>query len=415
MSYGGPSKTHYDKVVLCYSGGLDTSCILKWLQAEYGAEVVTFTADLGQTFADPTHFEVIEEKARNLGALAHYTIDLKEIFIKDYIFPAIKANALYQGVYPLATALGRPLIAIEAVKIAKEVGADAIAHGCTGKGNDQVRFNVTIRAYAPEIEVLQPVVEWGMGRDDELKYAEERGIPIAKANKKYSTDENLYGRSAECDILEHPEEIPPEDAKEWTVSPENAPDEAEIIKIGFEQGIPVAINDEQLAPVDLFFKLHEVGCKHGVGRLEHMEDRAVGLKSRETYEAPVGAILVPAHYELEKYVCTKHENAFKRYVDQRWTELAYEGLWVDPLMDALNAFVDEVNKKVTGWVKVRLFKGSAQVVARESAYGLYNLNLATYDTASTFNQKASYGFMELHGLASRMGFQIKQRLKEDLK
>ncbi len=411
----GPTKKTYKKIVLCYSGGLDTSVILKWLQDTYKAQVVTFTADLGQEFADPAHFKVIEEKAKKLGAVAHYTVDLKKKFITDYIFPSIKANALYQNVYPLSTSLGRPLIAIEAVKIAKKEGAEAIAHGCTGKGNDQVRFNVTIRAHAPEMEVLQPVIEWGMGRDDELKYAEKNGIPILKANKKYSTDENLYGRSCECDILEKPEEIAPEDSKEWTVAPEKAPNEPEIIKIDFEKGIPISLNDEKLDPVTLFLKIHELGCKHGVGRIEHMEDRAVGLKSRETYETPVGCILVPAHFELEKYVSTKNENAFKCLVDQRWTQMAYEGLWIDPLMDDLNAFVNEMNTKVTGWVKVRLFKGSANVVARQSPYGIYNLNLATYDTKSTFNQKASYGFMELFGLSSRMGFQTKLRMKSDAK
>jgi argininosuccinate synthase len=415
MSGLGPLKQQYDKILLLYSGGLDTSCILKWLQEKYSAKVYTFTADLGQEFADPKRFEEIEKKAYKLGAAKHFTIDLKETFVRNYVFPTIKANGLYQGIYPLSTAIGRPLIAIEAVKIAKQEKISVIAHGCTGKGNDQVRFNVTIKAYAPEIEVLMPIIEWNMGRDEELKYAQQHGIPILSANKKYSTDENLFGRSAECDILEHPEIQPPEDSREWTTAPEKAPDEPEYVTINFEEGIPVGINGEKMNGVDLIGKLHEIGCKHGVGRIEHMEDRAVGLKSRETYEVPAALMLIRAHKDLEKYVCTKHENSFKTHVDQRWTELVYEGLWVDPLKEALDAFINEINIKVTGSAKVKLFKGSAEVVARESSYGLYNLNLATYDTKSTFNQKLSYGFIPLWGMQSEMGFMIKNKLKQNRK
>ncbi|MHA1731928.1 MAG: argininosuccinate synthase [Promethearchaeota archaeon] len=413
MSPIGPTKEKYGKVVLMYSGGLDTSCMVKWLQEEYGAEVVTVTLDLGQEFADPTRFEQIEKKAYDLGAVKHYTIDAKEEFARDYIVPGIKANSLYQGVYPMSTALGRPLIAIKAVEVALKEGADAIVHGCTGKGNDQCRITTTALAHAPDLEVLEPMTEWGMGRDDELKYAEKHGIPISSQNKKYSTDENLFGRSAECDILEHPEEIPPEDSKEWTVNPRDAPDEPEVVKIGWKKGVPTEINDEELPLLDVFNALHKLGCKHGVGRIEHMEDRTVGLKSRETYEVPAAMILIPSHRDLEKYVCTKEENSFKPLVDQKWTEMAYEGLWVDPLMDALNAFIDKVNERVTGWTKVQLFKGSANVVARWSPYGIYDLNLATYDTKSTFNQKASYGFMELYSLSSRMGFRVAKRAEED--
>ncbi|MHA1283043.1 MAG: argininosuccinate synthase [Promethearchaeota archaeon] len=415
MSKIGPKQEKYDKILLMYSGGLDTSCMIKWLQETYDAEVYTFTADLGQEFADPNRFKEIEEKAYKLGAKKHYTVDLKEEFIKNYVFPTIKANGLYQGVYPLSTAIGRPLIAIEAVKIAKKEGIKVIAHGCTGKGNDQIRINVTAQAYAPDIEVLQPLIEWNMGRDEELKYAMEHGIPISNQNKKYSTDENLFGRSAECDILEHPEVEPPEDSKEWTVPPEKAPDQPEYVTINFEEGIPVGLNGEKMDPVSLINELHKIGCKHGVGRIEHMEDRAIGLKSRETYEVPAALILIKAHKDLEKYVCTKHENSFKTFVDQRWTELVYEGLWVDPLREDLEAFINEVNKKVTGSVKVKLFKGSAEVVARESPYGLYDLNLATYETDSSFNQYYSYGFIPLWGLQSRMGFNIKRKLEKNEK
>ena len=415
MSQLGPKKDKYDKILLMYSGGLDTSVMIRWLQETYGAVIYTFTADLGQEFADPTRFKEIEEKAYKLGVVKHFTVDLKEKFVKDYIFPTIKANGLYQGIYPLSSAIGRPLIAIEAIKIAKKEGISVVAHGCTGKGNDQIRINITAKAYGPEIEVLQPLIEWNMGRDDELKYAKKHGIPISNQNKKYSTDENLFGRSAECDILEDPSVEPPDDSREWTTKPEDAPNKAEYITINFEKGIPVGLNGEKMRGVNLLRKIHELGCKHGVGRIEHMEDRAIGLKSRETYEVPAALILIKAHKDLEKYVCTKHENSFKTMVDQRWTELAYEGLWIDPLRDALEGFINEVNQKVTGSVKLKLFKGSAEVIARESPNGLYDLNLATYETKSTFNQRLSYGFIPIWGMQSEMGFMIKKKLKENKK
>jgi argininosuccinate synthase len=415
MTQLGPKKKKYDKILLLYSGGLDTSCMVKWLQDEYEAELYTFTADLGQEFADVNRFKDIEKKAYDLGVKKHFMVDLKETFVKEYIFPVIKANGLYQGIYPLSTSVGRPLIMIEAVKIAKQENISAIAHGCTGKGNDQIRFNITANAHAPEIEILQPIIEWNMGRDEEIKYAQQHGIPISNQNKKYSTDENLFGRSTECDIIERPDIEPPEDSMEWTVAPKDAPDEPEYVNIDFEQGVPVGLDGKKINCVELIGKLHDLGCKHGVGRIEHMEDRAIGLKSRETYEVPAAWMLIKAHKELEKYVCTKHENSFKTIVDQRWTELAYEGLWVDPLRDALEAFINEINLKVTGSVKVKCFKGSANVVARESPYGLYDLNLATYDTQSSFNQRLSYGFIPLFGMQSEMGFIMKNEAVEKKK
>ena len=411
MNQLGPKKDIYDKILLMYSGGLDTSCMIKWLQEKYKSKIYTFTADLGQEFADPSRFEEIEENAFNLGVENHHIVDLKEVFVNEYIFPTIKANGLYQGVYPLSTAIGRPLIAIEAIKIAKKEQIDVIAHGCTGKGNDQIRFNVTIKAFDPNIEILQPLIEWNMGRDEEIKFAERHGIPIKKQNQKYSVDENLFGRSAECDILEYPEIEPPEDCFAWTTSPENAPDTAQYIQIDFEKGIPVGLNGERLHGVELIRQLHKIGCRHGIGRVNHIEDRAIGLKSREVYEIPAALILIKAHKDLEKYVCTKHENSFKTIIDQRWTELIYEGLWVDPLRDALEAFINTVNEKVTGNVKLKLFKGGVSVISRESPYGLYDLNLATYDTKSTFNQKFSYGFIPLWGLQSEIGFQVKNTIK----
>ena len=410
MSKLGPNKEEYGKILLMFSGGLDTSCMVKWLQDNYNSKIYTFTADLGQEFADPSRFDEIEEKAHNLGVINHYTIDLKDKFVNEFVFPTIKANGLYQGIYPISTAIGRPLIAIEAIKIAKQEKIEAIAHGCTGKGNDQIRFNVTIRAHAPDIEILQPLIEWNMGRDEEIKYAQVHGIPIKKENKKYSVDENLFGRSAECDILEHPEIEPPEDCYAWTTSPENAPDIPEYIEIDFEKGVPVGLNGVTLDGVEVIRDLHKIGCKHGIGRVNHMEDRAIGLKSREVYEIPAALILIKAHKDLEKYVSTKHENSFKTIVDQRWTELIYEGLWVDPLRDALESFINVINQKVTGKVKLKLYKGNISVVSRESPYGLYDLNLVTYDTSSSFNQKFSYGFIPLWGMQSEIGFQVKKKL-----
>ncbi len=411
MNQLGPKKEMYEKILLMYSGGLDTSCMIKWLQEKYHSKIYTFTADLGQEFADPSRYEEIEEKAYNLGVVKHFKVDLKDKFVNEYVFPTIKANGLYQGVYPLSTAIGRPLIAIEAIKIAQQEKIEAIAHGCTGKGNDQIRFNVTISAYAPQIEVLMPLIEWEMGRSDELLYAQQHGIPIREENRKYSVDENLFGRSAECDILEHPEIEAPEDCNAWTKSPEESPDVPEYVDIDFEKGIPVKLNTKEMKGVELIRNLNYIGCKHGIGRVGHMEDRAIGLKSREVYEVPAALILIKAHKDLEKFVCTKHENSFKIMVDQRWTELVYEGLWVDPLRDALEAFINTINQKVTGKVRLKLYKGSANVVSRESPYGLYDLNLATYDTSSSFNQKYSYGFIPLWGLQSEIGFQVKNAMK----
>ncbi|MHA1680044.1 MAG: argininosuccinate synthase [Promethearchaeota archaeon] len=396
-----------DKIVLMYSGGLDTSCMLVWLQERYNAKIITFTADLGQEMEDPRRFQEIEKKAYDLGVEKHYTLDLKEEFVREYIFPTVKANGLYQGIYPLSTAIGRPLIAKYAVKIAADEGADAIAHGCTGKGNDQVRMNVTAQAYNPHLKILMPMVEWGMGRLEEVEYAKKHGIPVSSVNKTYSTDENLFGRSCECGILEYPNEIAPEDACAWTTNPKDAPNEPEILKLEFDKGIPVSINGSILDPIRIVEDVHKIGARHGVGRLDHMEDRTVGLKSRETYETPAATILIKAHKDLEKYVCTKHENSFKPMVDQKWTELVYEGLWVDPLKEALDSFIDTINQRVTGWVKVRMYKGSATVVARNSPYALYDHNLATYGKESQFDEKSAEGFIKLHGLQSRMAFRLK--------
>nr|MDO8079665.1 argininosuccinate synthase [Candidatus Freyarchaeota archaeon] len=398
-----------DLCVLLYSGGLDTSCMLKWLQENYNTDVITVTLNVGQA----KEFKEIENKAKKLGVKKHYTIDAREEFVQEYVFKAIKANALYQDAYPISSSLSRPLIAKWGVEIAKKEGAEAIAHGCTGKGNDQVRFSITINTLAPDMKIIAPVVEWGMTREDEIAYAQEHDIPIpVTVNSPYSIDDNLWGRSIECGVLEHPEVEPPYDAYLWTTPPEKAPDDPAYVEIDFEEGIPVSVDGVKMNGVDLILKIHELGCAHGVGRIDHMEDRIVGLKSREVYECPAATILLKAHKDLEKFVCTRHENTFKKFVDEQWTSLVYTGLWVEPLREDLEAFIDKVNKKVTGMVRVKLYKGNATVVGRSSEYALYDENLATYDRKSTFNQLASFGFIELWGLQSRMAQALKPEDKK---
>ncbi len=393
--------------VLLYSGGLDTSVMLKWIQEKYGCELITVTLDVGQTKKD---FKKIEEKANKLGVKKHYTIDAKEEFTKDYAFPALKANALYEKVYPLSASLSRPLIATKGVEIALKHKADAIAHGCTGKGNDQVRFVNTILSLEPNMKIIAPVVEWNMSRDEEIEYAKKNDIPIPVDIKSpYSIDENLWGRSIESGIIEHPDKECPEDAYTWTMAPEKAPNTPEYITITFTQGEPTAINDEEMSPAQLVMKLNEIGGKHGVGRLDHMEDRIVGLKSREVYETPGSTILIKAHHDLEKFVCTRHENLFKEMIDSQFAFLIYAGLWLEPLREDLQVFLEKVNEKVTGKVRVKLYKGNAAVIGRSSENALYSYNLATYTTASTFNQKASFGFIELWGLQSRIAHLLKKK------
>jgi argininosuccinate synthase len=395
--------------VLLYSGGLDTSCMLKWIQETYECEMITVTLDVGQE----KDYSKIEEKALNLGVKKHYTIDAREEFAKDFVFPALKANALYQKVYPLCASLSRPLIAMKGVEIAKKENADTIAHGCTGKGNDQVRFVNTILSVDPNMKILAPVIEWGMSREEEIAYAQKNGIPIpVDYDSPYSIDENLWGRSIESGLIEHPENECPEDAYKWTVAPENAPDVPEYVTIAFEKGEPIALNEEEMSPAQLIMSLNEIGGRHGVGRLDHMEDRIVGLKSREVYETPAATILINAHLDLEKFVCTRHENLFKENLDAQFAFLIYAGLWLEPLREDIQAFLEKVNEKVTGKVRMKLYKGHASVVGRNSENAIYSYNLATYSTASTFNQKASFGFIELWGLQSRIAHLIKRKSEE---
>jgi len=400
-----------ERIVLAYSGGLDTSVLIKRIQKKYDADVITVTIDVGQQ----EDLKAIEEKAKNLGAKNHYSIDAKEEFAVNYIFPAIKANALYEGKYPVSSALSRPLIASKMVEIANEEGAVAVAHGCTGKGNDQVRFDVTIKSLAPELKIIAPVREWGLTRDEEIRFAEANGIQIPHLANPYSIDQNLWGRSIECGALEDPFQEPPEEVFEWTVSPEKAPDKPEYITIKFEGGISCAINEKNLNPVDLIETLNPIGGKHGVGRIDHMEDRLVGIKSREVYECPAATILLEAHKDLEKMVLTRHEVLFKQQIDAQWVFLAYTGLWMDPLREDLEAFINKTQERVSGEIRVKLYKGGVQVVGRSSSMSLYDLDLATYDIQTTFNQSYSEGFIELWGLPTKVFNVLKKKKKVEKK
>jgi len=397
------------KVVLAYSGGLDTSVILKWLQERYSFEVISVTLDVGQG----KDIKTVEEKAWKLGVINHYSIDAKEEFINNYVVPAIKANALYMDAYPVSSSLSRPLIASKLVEIAEKEGAQAVAHGCTGKGNDQVRFDVTIKSLNPDLEIIAPVREWNMTRDKEIEWAKEHNVPVPPKTIEggYSIDQNLWGRSIECGILEHPDVEPPPDVFEWTTPLESAPDKPEYVTIGFDKGTPVSLNGEKMTPLKLIEKLQGIAGKHGVGRIDHMEDRVVGLKSREVYECPASTVILKAHADLEKMVLTRHEKLFKRYVDHEWAVLIYNGLWMDPLREALDAFIEKTQEKVTGEVTVKLFKGNAQVTGRSSPFSLYSFSLATYDITTTFNQTAAVGFIELWGLPTVTSWVLKKKAK----
>ena len=399
------------KVVLLYSGGLDTSVMLKWIQENYQVKLISLTLDLGQPNKD---FKSVEEKATKLGVDSHHTIDVREEFVQEYVIPALKANALYEGSYPLHSALSRPLLAKWAVKIAEKEGAVAISHGCTGKGNDQVRINIGALSHNPEIKIIQPIIEWGMLRDQEEAYARKHGIPVPKKSK-YSIDENIWGRSIECSDLEYPDQEPPSDAFEWTKDPKNTPDDPEYVEIEFKNGAPIKLNGKSLGTHELIKKLNEIGGTHGIGRIDHLEDRIVGLKSREIYESPAAIVLIKAHKDLEKAICTVQEFSFKQIVDQHWAYCCYAGLWTNPIMEDLNAFIDKINERVSGVVNVKLYKGNALVVGRKSDWALYDYQLATYEGTSTFNEKASYGFIELWGLQSKLYSIIKKKIKDQQK
>jgi argininosuccinate synthase len=396
-------------VLLLYSGGLDTSVMLKWIQDRYGAEVVCLTVNLGQPGED---YAAIEDKAKRLGALECHVVDARERFAADFVVPAIKANALYGGGYPLFTALGRPLIAELAVEYARRSGCETIAHGCTGKGNDQVRIEATVATLAPELKTIAPVRSWQMGREEEIAYAREHGIPVKGGTETapYSIDDNLWGRSSEGRWIEDLGHPPEDDVFGLVTRPELAPEEAETVTVEFEAGVPVALNGERLGIVDLLEASAEIGCRHGVGIVDHIEDRIVGLKVRDIYEVPAAAIILPAHRELEKLVGTIHQNQFKSGLDQKWGYLVYAGLWWEPLRSDLDAYMDAVNAQVSGTIGLRLYKGSVRVVTRSSPNAVYDADLASFsESGGLFSQAASPGFIELWSLQSRMAHRIRQR------
>jgi argininosuccinate synthase len=402
-----PSEVH--RVLLLYSGGLDTSVMLKWIQDEYDAEVVALTVNLGQPGED---YEVIRGKALNLGAIDCHVVDAREEFAREYIVPAIKANAIYGLGYPLFTALGRPLIAKLAVEHARRTGCDTIAHGCTGKGNDQVRIEATVATLAPELKVIAPVRSWRMGREEEIAYAREHGIPVKGGTESapYSIDDNLWGRSSEGRWIEELDHAPEDDVFQLVTRPEEAPDEAEIVTVGFERGVPLALNGEQVGLVELLERVSEIGARHGVGIVDHIEDRIVGLKVRDIYEVPAAAILLTAHQELEKLVGTIHQNQLKPTLDQKWAYLVYAGLWWEPLRADLDRYMDAANELVTGTIGIKLYKGSARVVTRASPNAVYDAQLATFsESGGLFSQAASPGFIELWSLQSRMAWRLRHR------
>src|SRR3984957_19517384 len=400
-----PEDVH--RVLLLYSGGLDTSVMLKWIQDSYEAEVVCLTVNLGQPGED---YEVISEKALRLGALECQVVDAREEFARDYVVPAIKANALYGGGYPLFTALGRPLIAKLAVDYARRSGCDTIAHGCTGKGNDQVRIEATVATLAPELKTIAPVRSWQMGREEEIAYAREHGIPVKGGTEiaPYSIDDNLWGRSSEGRWIEELDHAPEDDVFQLVTRPELAPDEGEIVEVEFERGVPVALNGERLELVELLERTAEIAARHGVGIVDHIEDRIVGLKVRDIYEVPAAAILLPAHDELERLVCTIHQNQFKPQLDHQWAYLVYAGLWWEPLRGDLDGYIERVNERVTGTIGIKLYKGHARVVTRSSPNAVYDASLASFSqSGGLFSQTASPGFIELWSLQSRMAWRLR--------
>lgn len=397
-----------EKVVLAYSGGLDTSVSVKWIQEKYGYDVIALGLDVGEG----KDLEAIRQKALNVGAIKAIMIDAKELLAKGYILPALKGNALYEGKYPLSSALSRPLISKLLVEVAEQEGAVAVAHGCTGKGNDQVRFEVSIQALNPNLKVIAPVREWGMTRDEEIAYAEEKNIPIpVDLDNPYSIDANIWGRACEAGVLENPWNEAPEGAFDWTNPIEKTPDEAEYIEISFEKGVPVALNDQAMDIVPLIEKLNELGGKHGVGRIDHIENRLVGIKSREVYENPAALILINAHKELEFLTLPREVTQFKTVVDQQIAKVIYEGLWYSPIMNALNAFVEETQQTVTGKVRIKLHKGHHVVVGRKSDFSLYNEELATYSKGDAFDHNAAVGFIKLWGLPTKVYAEVTSKDK----
>ncbi len=399
------------RVLLLYSGGLDTSVMVKWIQERYEAEVVCLTVNLGQPGED---WEVVRGKALELGAVECHVVDAREEFAYDYVAPAIHANAVYGNGYPLFTALGRPLIGKLAVEQARASGCDTVAHGCTGKGNDQVRIDGTIQTLAPELRVLAPVRQWSMGRDEEIEYAREHGIPVKGGTEvaPYSIDENLWGRSSEGRWIEELDHAPDEDVFQLVTPPRLAPDEAQTVVLEFERGLPIALDGQQLELVELIERVAEIAARHGVGILDHIEDRIVGLKVRDIYETPAAAVILTAHRELERLVSTIHQNQLKPDLDRQWAYLVYAGLWWEPLRGDLDAYMSHVNERVSGTIGLELYKGSARVTTRESPHAVYDAQLATFsESGGLFSQSSSPGFIELFTLQSRLAWQLRNGIR----
>ena len=384
-----------EKVVLAYSGGLDTSVAIHWLAEKYDVDVITLTIDVG----NEKDFTAVKEKALKVGAIKAIVIDAKDMFVKYFIFPAVQANALYEGQYPLATALSRPLMAKLLVDVALEEGATSVAHGCTGKGNDQVRFDVGVHALAPQLKVIAPAREWKMTREETMAYAKKHNVPVPVTVKSpYSIDENLWGKSIECGVLEDPWTEPPEDVWVWTKSPAKAPAKPEYVEIGFDAGVPISLNGEELGGVTLIKRINEIAGEHGIGRIDHIENRLVGIKSRELYEAPAATVILQAHQALEAMTLSKDQLRFKQKASIEIADIIYNGLWFGSLNRDLSAYVQSSQRYVTGIVRLKLYKGHVQVVGRKSPKSLYNLSLATYDKGDTFDQSAAVGFIHLWGL-----------------
>ena len=403
---GSPDRVGKKKLVLAYSGGLDTSVAIRWLK-DKGYDVVALTIDLGEK----KDLDSIQARALKVGASAAYVVDGKVPFLKHFVWPSLQAGAVYEKEYPLATALGRPLIAAMMVEIARREGATGIAHGCTGKGNDQVRFDVATAALAPELEVVAPVREWGMNREDEIEYARQHGIPVpASVESPYSTDENLWGRSIEAGVLEDPWAEPPKEVFEWTKDPRDCPDEPAYVEIGFKEGLPLSLDGGHVDATTLVERLNKLGGEHGVGRIDHLENRLIGIKSREIYEAPAAVLLLQAHQALEDITLPKDVARFKDTVAQQWAQMVYDGLWFSPLRDALYAFVAHTQRHVTGEVRLKLFKGSSMVVGRKAPEQLYRLELATYGKGDQFDQSAAAGFIKVWGMGVRTATQVQGQL-----
>jgi argininosuccinate synthase len=392
-----------DKIVLAYSGGLDTSVAIKWIKEKYNLDVIALTIDVG----NERDFSAIRQKALDVGAIKALVVDARDSFVNEYVFPALQADALYEAEYPLATALARPLMAKLLVDTAQGEGASAVAHGCTGKGNDQVRFEVSVNALAPDLKIIAPAREWGMTREQTINYAQRHGIPVpVTVASPYSIDENLWGKSIECGVLEDPWVEPPEEVFTWTKSAGETPDKPDYVEIGFEKGIPVTIDGQELNGVSLIQRLNRLAGKHGVGRVDHVENRLVGIKSREIYEAPGAKVLLQAHQALEAMTLSKSQLRFKQKVAHEYADLIYNGLWFTALRQDLAAYVKSSQRFVTGIVRLKLFKGSSSVVGRKSPFSLYSYGLATYDKADVFDQSASPGFIHIWGLLARTQAQV---------